>query len=516
MHQRMRVFISYKHDLAPDEPLARALAEALRDTYDVFIDQDLPIGVRWAEQIRDELARTDALIALLSERAVESATIEAELKQAHEQAQQSGKPQILPVRLNYRAPFPYPFSAYLNELQWAFWDGGQDTPALIAALRRALAGGALPLQSTSEKAGVLQPADPGVVPPPTTMAQPHSSARPATPLEPPEGTMAIDSRVYIARAADQQAVEYMRQPGVTLTIKGPRQVGKSSLLMRAIDAATAAGKRVAFLDFQFFDRAALASPDLFFRQFCAWLTDTLDLDDRVDEFWSAQLGNSQRCTRYVERYLLKEIDAPLVLAMDEVESMFDAEFRSDFFGMLRGWHNSRAAKPAWRRLDLALVSSTEPYQLIANLNQSPFNVGQVIALDDFTFDEAHTLNALHGAPLDPAGERQLYELVGGHPYLTRRAFYQLAGTPGMREALFRDAAAERGPFADHLRYHLFRMNDQPELVQGLLQVLQHGRCNDDTVFWRLHGAGLVRGEFQNARMRNRLYAEFFGMQLRRG
>src|SRR6185503_4174167 len=101
--------------------------------------------------------------------------------------------------------------------------------------------------------------------------------------------------------------------------------------------------------------------------------------------------------------ILKAINEPLVLAMDEVESMFDADFRSDFFGMLRGWHNSRAAKPAWRQLDLALVTSTEPYQLIANLNQSPFNVGQVVTLDDFTSDEVHVLNERHGIPLDAAG-----------------------------------------------------------------------------------------------------------------
>jgi hypothetical protein len=328
--------------------------------------------------------------------------------------------------------------------------------------------------------------------------------------------MAVDSRFYIERATDRQAIECMQQTGVTLTIKGPRQVGKSSLLMRAIDAAMAAGKRVAFLDFQFFDRTALASPDLFFRQFCSWLTDTLELDDQVDAFWSVQLGNSQRCTRYVERYLMKEIDAPVLLAMDEVESMFDADFRSDFFGMLRGWHNFRAARPAWRRLDMALVTSTEPYQLIANLNQSPFNVGQVLTLDDFTAGELHALNARHGSPLEPAGERQLYELLGGHPYLTRRALYQIASGRSTSEVLFRDAAGERGPFGDHLRYHLFRMNGQPDLVQGLLQVLNQGRCNDDTVFWRLHGAGLVRGDCQSARMRNRLYAEFFGRHLKRG
>ena len=50
------------------------------------------MGVRWAEQIQVELARSDALITLLSERAVESAMIREEvalaqtLEQAHGQA----------------------------------------------------------------------------------------------------------------------------------------------------------------------------------------------------------------------------------------------------------------------------------------------------------------------------------------------------------------------------------------------------------------------------------------------
>jgi hypothetical protein len=51
-----------------------------------------------------------------------------------------------------------------------------------------------------------------------------------------------------------------------------------------------------------------------------------------------------------------------MLAMDEVETVFDTAFRSDFFGMLRSWHNSRVpTSPAWIKLDLALVTSTEPY-----------------------------------------------------------------------------------------------------------------------------------------------------------
>lgn len=78
--------------------------------------------------------------------------------------------------------------------------------------------------------------------------------------------------------------------------------------------------------------------------------------------------------------------------MDEVEVVFDTKFRSDFFGMLRSWHNNWAATPIWKPLDLVLVTSTEPYQLIEDLNQSPFNVGQVIELVDFDGDQVTDLN----------------------------------------------------------------------------------------------------------------------------
>ena len=41
----------------------------------------------------------------------------------------------------------------------------------------------------------------------------------------------------------------------------------------------------------------------------------------------------RRCQRYFERYLLPEINAPLVLGLDEVDQVFEhAEIATDFFG----------------------------------------------------------------------------------------------------------------------------------------------------------------------------------------
>ncbi|WP_318284169.1 AAA-like domain-containing protein [Brasilonema sennae] len=99
--------------------------------------------------------------------------------------------------------------------------------------------------------------------------------------------------------------------------------------------------------------------------------------------------------RYLQRHILKGLGHPLVLAMDEVDRVFDTKFRNDFFGMLRSWHNNRAIYPSLDKLDLVLVTSTEPYQLIDDLNQSPFNVGQIIELEDFTPEQVAQLNARH-------------------------------------------------------------------------------------------------------------------------
>ncbi|NJN87098.1 MAG: toll-Interleukin receptor, partial [Leptolyngbyaceae cyanobacterium SL_7_1] len=83
-----------------------------------------------------------------------------------------------------------------------------------------------------------------------------------------------ESQFYVARSSDAIALSTIeRSNGVTITIKDPRQMGKSSLLIRAKARAEALGKRVAYLDFQLFDRAALTEGDRFYQQFCEWLTE---------------------------------------------------------------------------------------------------------------------------------------------------------------------------------------------------------------------------------------------------
>src|SRR5262245_35362890 len=513
--ERARVFISYKHKVEPDQSVVDQVVRALEPHHTVFIDKKILPGLEWGKWIHDRISESDFLIVFLTAQSMESDMVRAEIQLAHELSQkEDGRTRIIPVRLAYYDKFIYPLSAYLDHIQWAAWDGDADTPRLIEQLQRVIPDQSASFEPSPSRVDIPRVTQSDEPPPPTPSAQPRKLD--PTKLDSPEGTIDPQSAFYVVRSSDEVALNAIRRQGVTITIKGPRQMGKSSLLIRTLEKAVEAGKRAVFLDYQLIERDTLTEADKFYRRFCDWVTDELEMENRVAEFWDSPLGNSQRCTRYFSRYLLKELDRPLVLAMDEVENLFDTPFRSDFFSMLRSWHNARAnvATPVWKQLDLALVTSTEPYQLIENLNQSPFNVGEVINLEDFTGWQVADLNRRHGSPLSDDEERLFINLLNGHPYLTRRALYLVAtGRAGVAD-VFAQATEDRGPFGDHLRYHLFRVHDKGDLVAGLCEVMRRNACDDETIFFRLRGAGLVQRAGQSAQMRCPLYAEYFREHLK--
>ncbi len=513
---RSRVFISYKRGVEPDESLALLIHRQLSQAHEVFIDQKMAVGTPWAQQIELELRRSDFLVIFISAHSVESEMVLGEIETAHRLMKEGGRPMILPVRLAYRAAFTYPLSAYLNPINWACWDCEADTPRLIAELDRAIEGASLSINSEGAKQEIIAAIAPAAVEQlsDASIPRPLPSAQVVN-LEPAEGTMDPESGFYVERDCDAIARRTIARQGVTITIKGPRQMGKSSLLMRVIEAALQAEKRVVFIDFQLFDQDLLNDADRFYRLFCTSLSEQLDLEDRSEDFWQQQGGNNQRCSRYLQSYLLPQVGGPLLLAMDEVDRLFDAEFRSDFFSMLRSWHNNRALPMAriWKQLDLALVTATEPYHLIANLNQSPFNVGEVISLCDFSPGQVANLNQLHGTPLNPSQEELVINLLNGHPYLVRRALYLISAGQLNLDSLLDQAASDYGPFGDHLRYHLFRIVDNQELVRGLLQVIRAHSCSDEKIARLLIAAGLVRRQEDRVIPRCRLYGDYFGEHL---
>ena len=90
--QRARIFISCKRDVQPDEPVALQVYQALSQQHEVFIDQTMLVGTRWAERIEAELRQADFLIVFLSALSIQSEMVEAEVETAHRLAKEKGCP----------------------------------------------------------------------------------------------------------------------------------------------------------------------------------------------------------------------------------------------------------------------------------------------------------------------------------------------------------------------------------------------------------------------------------------
>jgi hypothetical protein len=134
-------------------------------------------------------------------------------------------------------------------------------------------------------------------------------------------------------------------------------------------------------------------------------------------------------------------------------------------------------------------------------------------LQDFDRRDVADLVRRHGLQAREEEQTELFELLHGHPFLTRRALYLLAARRIDFETLRRTATRDDGPFGDHLRYYLTKLHEFKGLLSPFEQVLRNGTCGDPRLFDRLKGFGLVSGDERKARARNQLYAGYFGQRL---
>jgi len=237
----------------------------------------------------------------------------------------------------------------------------------------------------------------------------------------------------------------------------------------------------------------------------------LKLSVSPDETWQGPLGAKDKLTSYIDNYVLQGASLPTVIAMDEVDRVFGRAYQNDFFGLIRAWSSRQASKPLWRKLNLVLAYANDPREAIKDLNQSPFNVGTMIRLGDFTLAEVRELNRRYQRPLKNTAQlQQLLDMVGGHPYLVQQALYALATRTHTLPELLDARNAETGPFGDHLQAQVHRLTVAPELQQAMQQVLRDGHCPTHTLFTKLRTLGLVTGQHHRVvKPRCRLYATYF-------
>jgi hypothetical protein len=372
------------------------------------------------------------------------------------------------------------------------------------------------------------------------------------------GTLRADAASYVAREADHELVRHLAG-GEFCYLLTARQMGKSSLMVRAARSLRDQGHRVAILDL------AAVGQQLTLEQWydglMVRLGQQLQIEDELDAFWCAhdRFGPCQRFFAALRRVVLPRVlpEKPgnppssahpqtkadgqnadrcrLIIFMDELDVVRGLPFSTDeFFSAIRAIYNARPEDPLLDHLTFCLLGVATPAELMRDPYTTPFNLGHRIELHDFTPAEAAplALQLTGGSRADAPDPVRLLDRIlewtHGHPYLTQRLCRAVAvaiarpdtAPPSellveqlCEELLLAPRARETDDNLLYVRERILRAEaNLVMLLELYAQVLAGGSVPDDEhneLITQLSLAGIVRVEHGRLVVRNRVYQRVF-------
>lgn len=518
MTQGIALFFSYSHrDEALRDELAKHLSLLERqEVLSSWHDRQITPGSEWAGQIDHHLEQAQIILLLVSADFLASDyCYDIELRRAMER-HEMGEAVVVPVmlrsvdwqgasfgRLQALPKNGRPVTTWENQDE-AFTDIARGIRRVVENLQKRAGSSSTELQPSGGSGVDLQP----------------QSQTPVE-LEFPEGQVPLGSPFYLERYKEQSQIEAncfseILKPSALIRIKAPRQMGKSSLMARILNHAEQNGCRTVNLSFQEADGEIFSTLEGLLKWLCASIANGLRLPAQLSQYWTDEpLANKQKCSNYLQDYILPQVQVPLVLGLDEVDRVFQYyQIASDFLGMLRAWHDARKNDPTWQSLRLIITHSQEVYVPL-NVNQSPFNVGLPVDLPEFTPSQVADLAQRHGLALGESDLKALMQMFGGHPYLIRVALYAMAKDGIALNTFLADAPTQAGLYGEHLRHHLENLTDNPALQSAMQTVvLAPGpvQIPDQAVF-KLKSMGLIRLQGDRVAPVGDLYRFYFRNRL---
>jgi WD40 repeat protein len=338
---------------------------------------------------------------------------------------------------------------------------------------------------------------------------------------------AQEGGLYLQRPADQQLLELCRESRFAYVLT-PRQLGKSSLMIRTAEQLLDQGFRAALVDLT--QIGTYADADTWYGDVLEVVADQLELATNARAWWrqQADTGLTLRLTRFFEEVVLAEVSEPIVIFVDEIDTTLSLAFTDDFFAAIRYFYVARAQNPELRRLSFVLIGVATPADLIRDPKRTPFNIGERVDLRDFTPAEAAPL--AEGLPLPPLEAEQALGWIlgwtGGHPYLSQRLCSVLAEDPpavwseaAVDQAVGRSFFGERSEQDNNLQFVRDMLTKRApegygaELLRTYRSIWQGKQPVADEeqnlVHAHLKLAGVVRRDGRELVVRNRLYQAVF-------
>lgn len=340
------------------------------------------------------------------------------------------------------------------------------------------------------------------------------------------GTLALDNASYVKRAVDDELLE-LAQKGEFCYVLTPRQMGKSSLMIRTAAALSRQGVKTAILDLTQIGTVTL---NQWYLGLLSQLQEQLGLADDPIAWWQAhgELSEVQRFTTYLRQVILKELKKhQIVIFIDEIDSTIKLDFSDDFFAAIRAIYNARATEREFKRLTFIFLGVATPLDLIKDSVRTPFNIGHAITLEDFSRQDAHSLleglNAIYPTQAEAIFKR-IHHWCNGHPYLTQKLCLTLsrkAGEPWHDEQidklvhqLFLRRDSEKETNLQFVQRRLLKHSKREPLLQLYKKVYQGQKVAADgysTIHQQIKLAGIVKVEHGILKIRNRIYQSAFDL-----